>query len=195
MEEVPRKYNPEAMERLAKPKKIPVKIEEPLPPTKKCDGKVFNRLYDDAKKLEENKIKIEAAKLYILEERRIKEMNIMTRKPDNKKDSKTILPKIWMKDSMTMTSRGELYNIKKGIGERGIQYDSKKEVFISLTNCEYNKVMDIVKSNKNPEDILDLKLDNVVNQNKNQRFLLNKSFRFPNKIELLNLLKEKDKLF
>lgn len=187
----PRKYDPAATERLARPRKIPEKVEEPLPPTKKCDGKVFDRLYNDAKRLQENKTKVEAAKLYILEERRVREMNMMTKlqnmEPDIKKDAKTELPIAWIKDSvnfMTMTSRGELYDIQKGIGERGINFDIKKEIYIGLSNEEYTKLIDIVKTNKKPEEI-------QVKKNENQKLNLKKSFRFPNKLELLNLLKKK----
>lgn len=193
----PRKYDPAATERLARPRKIPEKVEEPLPPTKKCDGKVFDRLYNDAKRLQENKTKVEAAKLYILEERRVREMNMMTKlqnmEPDIKKDAKTELPIVWIKDSvnfMTMTSRGELYDIQKGIGERGINFDIKKEIYIGLTNEEYTKLINIVKTNKKPEDILELE-EIQIKKNQKQKLNLDKSFKFPNKLELLNLLKKK----
>lgn len=191
--ETPRIFNPEVIEKLAKPKKIPERIEEPLPPTKKCDGKVFDRLYNDAKRLQENKNKIEAAKLYILEERRIREMNII-REPETKKDSKSELPITWIKDSvnfMTMTARGELYDINKGIGVSDIKFVPKKDIYVGITNEEYTKLMEIVKTNKNPEEILELKLKELKVKQEKEKMNLEKSFRFPNKIELLNLLKKK----
>jgi len=192
----PRIYDPASTERLARPRKIPEKVEEPLPPSKKCDGKVFDRLYNDAKRLNENKTKVEAAKLYILEERRIREMNMMTKLQNIlKKDAKSELPITWVKNTanfMTMTSRGELYDIQKGIGERGINFDIKKEIYIGLTNEEYNKLINIVKTNKKPEDILELKLEEIqIKKNQKQKLNLDKSFKFPNKLELLNLLKKK----
>jgi hypothetical protein len=127
-----RKCDSKTIDRLAKPKKIPEKKNEELIITKKCDGTVFDRLYNNAKRLQNNKMKIEAAKLYILEENS------------------------------------------------------------SLTSEEYLKVMEIVETYENLEDILELKY-NKEETNKRQKLNINlyKSFRFPNKVELLNLLKKK----